>query len=163
MPFFVYILKSTFDGSYYVGPTVDIKERLNRHNQGRSTFTKSKRPWCLIYQEKHPNRSSAMKRESQIKNRKSRAYIETLIRTSHQAWREGRGFESRRLRHEFKRGLVIPNPFFIPTRQACGWCNMPFFGVYPDFSNKFVSKITAFVLKLLVFPLGGMSINFAKK
>lgn len=30
------------------------------------------------------------------------------------------------------------------------------FGVYPDFSNEFASKITTFIRKLLVFPLGGM-------
>ncbi|MBW2204516.1 MAG: GIY-YIG nuclease family protein [Deltaproteobacteria bacterium] len=57
MPYFVYILRSTVDGSYYVGSTQDLNERLDRHNQGRSKYTKSKRPWQLIYHEEYPDRS----------------------------------------------------------------------------------------------------------
>ncbi|MBC8432554.1 MAG: GIY-YIG nuclease family protein [Desulfobacterales bacterium] len=37
MSYFVYIIRSARDGSYYVGATQDIEERLIRHNQaGRS-------------------------------------------------------------------------------------------------------------------------------
>jgi len=82
MPFFVYILQSEKDKSYYVGCTQDLTEGLKRHNQGRSQYTKAKRPWRLVYFEEHTDRSSAMKRESQIKRRKDKAFIETLVRTS---------------------------------------------------------------------------------
>jgi len=99
MPYFVYILKSQMDGSYYIGSTQDLDERIRRHNQGRSTYTKARKPWELIYSEAHPNRSIATKRDSQIKRRKSKDYIDSLIRTSRQQWREGREFESRRPRH----------------------------------------------------------------
>jgi len=67
------------DGSYYVGSTQDLSERLERHNQGRSQYTKSKRPWQLLYSEEHPDRSTAIKRENEIKSRKRKKYIETLI------------------------------------------------------------------------------------
>ncbi|MCD4716062.1 MAG: GIY-YIG nuclease family protein [Desulfobacterales bacterium] len=82
MPYFVYILQSLKDGSYYVGSTQDLDSRLERHNQGRSQYTKPKRPWRLAYFEEHPDRSSAVKRENQIKRRKDKGFIEALIRTS---------------------------------------------------------------------------------
>jgi len=84
MPYIVYILKSLRDGSYYVGSTRDMSERLRRHNQGRSKYTKAKRPWELVFREEYPDRSSAMKREAKIKRRKSSQFIESLIRTSRQ-------------------------------------------------------------------------------
>jgi len=79
MPYFIYILQSKKDGSYYVGSTQDLDSRLERHNQGRSQYTKSKRPWQLLYSEEHPDRSTAIKRENEIKSRKRKKYIETLI------------------------------------------------------------------------------------
>ncbi len=82
MPHYVYILQSKQDGSYYVGSTQDIQERLERHNQGRTKYTKSKRPWELVYSEEHPDRSKAIKREDEIKSRKSRDFIKQLVSTS---------------------------------------------------------------------------------
>ena len=82
MPYFVYILQSQKDGRYYVGSTQDLSQRLHRHNQGRSKYTKAKRPWELVYSEELQDRSSAIQRELEIRNRKSKAYIETLVRTS---------------------------------------------------------------------------------
>jgi putative endonuclease len=84
MAYFVYILRSQKDESYYVGSTQDINERLLRHNQGRSKYTKAKRPWELVYSEELQDRSSAIQREIEIKNRRSKAYIDTLVRTSRQ-------------------------------------------------------------------------------
>lgn len=82
MPYYVYILQSEKDGTYYIGSTQDLDERLRRHNEGRSKYTKVKRPWRVVYSEEFEDRSAAMKREHEIKNRKKREYIETLVRTS---------------------------------------------------------------------------------
>ncbi len=82
MSYVVYILQSLQDGSYYIGSTQDLPSRLERHNHGRSKYTKVKRPWELAYQEAHADRSSAMRREKQIKGQKSRKLIESLLRTS---------------------------------------------------------------------------------
>jgi len=84
MSCFVYILRSKKDGSYYVGSTQDINERLLRHNQGRTNHTRARRPWEFLYCEEFPDRSGAMKRENEIKRRKSKDYIESLVRTSRQ-------------------------------------------------------------------------------
>ena len=79
MPYYLYIFESLKDSSNYVGSANDLEDRLKRHNQGRVSYTKSKRPWKLVYYEDHPDRSSAMKREYAIKRRKSKHYIESLI------------------------------------------------------------------------------------
>ena len=84
MPYFVYILQSIKDESYYIGSTQDLNSRLERHNQGRSKYTKNKRPWNLIYHEKYAKRSNAIKREQEIKKRKSRQFIESLLGASRQ-------------------------------------------------------------------------------
>ncbi len=79
MAYFVYILESQKDGRYYVGSTNNLEDRLKRHNEGRVNYTKTNRPWELVYSEEHPDRSSAVKRENEIKGHKRRAFIEELI------------------------------------------------------------------------------------
>ena len=79
MSFHVYIIQSQKDGSYYVGSTQDLKERIGRHNQGRSKYTRSKRPWELVYFEEHPDRPSAVQREKEIKRHKRKNYILDLV------------------------------------------------------------------------------------
>ena len=80
--FFVYIIQSSKDDSYYIWQTEKLEKRLAEHNQGKSSYTKSKVPWQLVYSEKHDIRSEAVKREKEIKRQKSRRYIENLILTN---------------------------------------------------------------------------------
>jgi putative endonuclease len=68
------------DNSFYIGTAQILEERLLRHNQGRSKYTKAKRPWRLVYFEKHPDRSSASKREYAVKRQKRIEFIEALIK-----------------------------------------------------------------------------------
>jgi putative endonuclease len=82
MPYFVYIIQSQKDESYYIGSTQDLDEPLHRHNQGRSNYTKAKSPWELVYSEEFHDRSSAVRPENEIKSHKSRGFIETLVRKS---------------------------------------------------------------------------------
>ncbi len=79
MVYTVYILYSESLERYYTGHTHNLDDRLARHNHGRSKATKSGTPWQLVYTETCPTRSEAMRREQQIKKKKSRHYIETLI------------------------------------------------------------------------------------
>ena len=79
MPYFVYIIQSLKDCSYYIGSTQDLDERLDRHNQGRTVYTKGKRPWELVYSEEVTNRSSAVRREAEIKQHKRKTFIEKLL------------------------------------------------------------------------------------
>lgn len=64
---FVYILKCA-DGSLYTGITNDLARRLDSHLKGKaSRYTRARLPVALVYQESHPNRSSASIREAAIK------------------------------------------------------------------------------------------------
>ena len=79
MPFFVYIIYSEKLDKYYIGYTEDIPVRLAQHNSGISTFTAKAADWILKCSEQQPTREAAMQREKQIKQKKSRKYIEWLI------------------------------------------------------------------------------------
>jgi putative endonuclease len=82
MAYFVYILGSEKDGTYYVGHANNVNERLNRHNQGRTVYTRGKCPWKLVYQEADDSRAEAMRREREIKERRSRDCVDHLVRAS---------------------------------------------------------------------------------
>jgi putative endonuclease len=78
MPCYCYILECS-DGTYYTGWTTDPERRLRQHNRGRGArYTRSRSPVRLVYAEGQPNRSSAMRREFQIKHM-SRKSKEKLI------------------------------------------------------------------------------------
>jgi putative endonuclease len=79
--YYVYILKSKKTGRYYTGYTTELETRLERHNSGHTKSTKAYRPWELVYSEEYSTRSEAMHREYSIKSRKSRKYIEYLIKS----------------------------------------------------------------------------------
>ena len=68
MSYFVYILECK-DGSLYTGITKDVPKRLDKHNtkDTGAKYTKIRRPVKLIYQENSENRSTASKREYEIK------------------------------------------------------------------------------------------------
>ncbi len=66
--YFVYILKCG-DKSLYTGITTDVKRRLKEHKSGAGGhYTRAKKVVKIVYTEKHPNRSSASKREAEIKS-----------------------------------------------------------------------------------------------
>ncbi|HIF50888.1 MAG TPA: GIY-YIG nuclease family protein [Thiotrichaceae bacterium] len=65
----VYLLRCS-DNSLYTGITRDLNRRINEHNNNdrlASAYTRARRPVTLVYQESHTDRSSASKREAEIK------------------------------------------------------------------------------------------------
>jgi putative endonuclease len=80
--YYLYILYSEKLNKYYVGSTQSIEERVRQHNSGEVHFTSRGIPWKLCYVEELPDRTSVMKREYEIKRKKSRRYIEWLISKS---------------------------------------------------------------------------------
>ena len=83
MSFSVYILQSEVDKSLYVGHTANIEERLLRHNQGRSQYTKAKRPWIMLYCESYDTRALAMQRERALKSLHRKDLLLKIIATPH--------------------------------------------------------------------------------
>ena len=74
--FFDYILYSITSDRYYVGSCNDLQIWLLQHNAGRNISTKHGIPWIIKYSEAFSTREGAMKRERDIKKKKSRKYIE---------------------------------------------------------------------------------------
>jgi len=75
----LYILECC-DGSYYIGSTRNIHQRVKEHNSGKAAKWTAKRlPVRLVYTETHALRSMATKREQQIK-RWTRIKKEKLIK-----------------------------------------------------------------------------------
>ena len=78
MPWYVYILRCG-DGTLYTGVTSDIPRRLAAHRAGKGAkYTRGRGPLELVYQEKLPDKSAALRREYQIK-RLTRQEKEQLI------------------------------------------------------------------------------------
>ena len=76
---FVYIVEAE-NGHFYTGITTDLARRLTEHQtkQGGARFFHTSAAKQIIYQEPHPDRSSASKREAAIKKLSRKAKI-TLI------------------------------------------------------------------------------------
>jgi putative endonuclease len=77
----LYIIYSKKLNKYYVGACKDLDRRLYEHNIGHSKFTSTGLPWELVYKEEFQDLITAKRRETEIKKKKSRVFIETLIKT----------------------------------------------------------------------------------
>ncbi len=77
--FYTYIIQSKQNGRYYIGFSVDLEKRVEKHNAGGTASTRPYRPWELVYFEEFETKTEALKREKEIKKKKSRNYIEKII------------------------------------------------------------------------------------
>jgi putative endonuclease len=78
--YIVYIIYSEKINRYYTGSTNDIKRRLDEHNRKKGKYTDTGIPWRLVYTEEFFKSDEASAREKAIKGKKSRKYIENLVR-----------------------------------------------------------------------------------
>jgi putative endonuclease len=72
------------DGTFYVGMTRNLEERLKQHNgelQGGAKYTQGRRPIVLKYHENHETYGSAARKEIALK-KLSRKQKEKLINVS---------------------------------------------------------------------------------
>jgi predicted GIY-YIG superfamily endonuclease len=76
--FYVYMLVCR-DGSFYVGHTDDLEQRMAAHHSGEyGGYTKSRRPVRLVWSDYFSSRDEAFQRERQIKGW-SRAKKKALV------------------------------------------------------------------------------------
>jgi len=78
--FFVYILQSKIDNSFYIGQTNGLHKRLDFHNSGLSRYTSHKKPWKIVYFEEYNTRTEAIKRERFLKQQRNRNFYNSLIK-----------------------------------------------------------------------------------
>ena len=67
MEFFVYIIQSLSDGTFYKGFTENPLNRLQQHNNLESRYTAQKAPWKMVYIEVFQSKKEALIRERAIK------------------------------------------------------------------------------------------------
>lgn len=73
--FYVYILRSiNFPEKIYVGYTIDIKKRLDVHNDGGSIYTAKYKPWVLSGYIAFIEKSNALDFEKYLKSGAGKAF-----------------------------------------------------------------------------------------
>lgn len=65
--YYVYLLKSLKNGTFYIGFTRNIESRLNEHNNGRVKYSSRNKPYVLIGFEEFESMSKARWREYMLK------------------------------------------------------------------------------------------------
>ena len=73
--YYVYVLKSEKDSTFYIGSTNNLKRRFSEHNSGKVFSTKKRMPFKIIYYEAYKSGADARRRESNLKLR-SRAFAQ---------------------------------------------------------------------------------------
>jgi putative endonuclease len=78
-PWFVYIVEAE-NGHLYTGITTNLARRLEQHQskQGGARFFHTSSAKQIVFQEKHPDRSSASKCEAAIKKLSRKAKISLI-------------------------------------------------------------------------------------
>jgi len=77
---YVYVLKSLKSGKWYIGCTEDLRKRFMEHNNNKSTYTKGRGPFELIYYEASLNKLDGFAREKYLKSGMGRRYLNNRIR-----------------------------------------------------------------------------------
>jgi putative endonuclease len=74
--YYVYLLKSeSYPRQPYVGSTSNLKQRLKKHNEGRSPHTAKFRPWVLVTYFAFANEKTANSFEKYLKSGSGRAFV----------------------------------------------------------------------------------------
>ena len=77
--YFVYIIECN-DKSLYTGITTNLDRRFNEHKNGiGGRYTRSREVVRIVYSEKHADRSSALKREAEIKKWRREKKLKLLV------------------------------------------------------------------------------------
>ncbi len=84
MGWHVYMLRCC-DGSLYTGYTDDVERRISVHQRGKGAkYTRSRLPVELVYREKLPDKSAALRREAAIKKLTRSEKLRLIGDASHQ-------------------------------------------------------------------------------
>jgi putative endonuclease len=86
--FFVYILASARNSTFYVGVTSDLRQRIWQHKQGVvGSFTEKYSVKLLVYYERHESAEAAIVREKRLK-KWNRTWKMRLIEELNPEWKD---------------------------------------------------------------------------
>ena len=77
--FYTYVLQNN-NGRLYTGYTNDLRKRFNEHNTKKSTYTKLRGPYQLIYYEACLNEEDARSREKYLKSGMGKRYLQNRLK-----------------------------------------------------------------------------------
>lgn len=81
MNFVVYVLESKKDKTWYIGFTTNLKQRLQQHQKGRSSYTsRNAVGWNLIYAEMYLNKKDALGREIFLKSGSGHRFLRKQLK-----------------------------------------------------------------------------------
>ena len=89
--YYVYIIYSEKVDKFYISYSEDLKERIARHNSGRSNFTSKGSPWVLVHYQGFLVKKDAQEEEKFLKTGKGRERTRYLLKTfiENKKWRDG--------------------------------------------------------------------------
>jgi predicted GIY-YIG superfamily endonuclease len=77
---YVYLVRSLSNPTEtYTGLTCDLRQRLNQHNCGQSTYTRKFMPWELIFYGAFRDEVRARKFEKYLKSASGRAFAQKRL------------------------------------------------------------------------------------
>ena len=77
--YYTYVLRSLKNNRFYYGYTNNLKRRLYEHNSGQSKYTKSTKPFKIVYFERFKNLKEDRKRERFLKSGQGRAFVKNRL------------------------------------------------------------------------------------
>lgn len=78
--FYTYVIKNKLGDRIYTGLTNDLRKRFKQHNEGKSTWTKSRGPRKLIYYEVCLDQNDARSRELYLKSGMGKRYLKNRLK-----------------------------------------------------------------------------------
>ncbi|MBI2613246.1 MAG: GIY-YIG nuclease family protein [Candidatus Levybacteria bacterium] len=80
--YYVYILQSLKSNKWYTGYTNELRKRFNQHQENKSTYTKGRGPFNLIYYETSLREEDAIARERYLKSGMGKRYLKNRLKRS---------------------------------------------------------------------------------
>lgn len=80
--YYVYVLKSLKSNKLYTGFTNDLRKRFRQHQDNKSTYTKGRGPFKLIYYEASLHEEDATAREKYLKSGMGKRYLTNRVKRS---------------------------------------------------------------------------------
>ncbi len=77
---YVYVLRSIKSGKWYIGCTNNLRKRFDEHQNNKSTYTKGRGPFELIYYEASHNKLDGFAREKYLKSGMGRRYLKNRMK-----------------------------------------------------------------------------------
>jgi putative endonuclease len=78
--YYTYILQSKKTKQHYTGATDDLRKRFKEHNEGKSTWTKGRGPFILIYYEACLDQNDAFTREKYLKSGFGKRFLQKRLK-----------------------------------------------------------------------------------